>query len=226
MRHLLLLLISFASIHLTAAEQRSILFIGNSLTYYNDLPNLVAALAAAGGEGQLEAERVVVGGADLEKHWTDGKALQRIQARPWTWVVLQEQSTATYKKADVFDTYARRFLAAITASGAKPVLYMTWARRDEVAQQDAISTAYRTLAAESGALLVPAGEAFRAWRATRGEEALFRDNRHPTPLGSYLAACCFYGVLFGRDPAGLPGDAASLDAAGAAELQRLAWAAR
>lgn len=226
MRNLLLAVIILCAVPLSAAEERSILFIGNSLTIYNDLPKLVAGLAQAGGQGQLLTDRVLVGGADLEKHWKDGVALERIRARPWTWVVLQEQSTATYAKAEAFTSHARLFLAAIAGRGATPVLYLTWARRGELERQDLITAAYRTLAAESGALLVPAGEAFRAWRATRGEEALFRDNRHPTPLGSYLAACCFYGVLFGRDPAGLPGDAAGLDLATAARLQALAWAAR
>lgn len=211
---------------LLGGEGRSILFIGNSLTFRNDLPRMLAGLAAAGGEGGLEVDGVLVGGADLARHWRDGTALARIRSRPWTWVVLQEQSAATYAKAESFSTHARLFLAAIAERQAQPVLYLTWARTGEPERQDAITAAYRALAAESGALLAPAGEAFRAWRGLRGEGALFVDNRHPTPLGTYLAACCFYRALFGRDPSGLPGDAAGLDAATAAEAQRIAGAAR
>ena len=64
------------------------------------------------------------------------------------------------------------------------------------------------------------------------------DGSHPTPLGSYLAACVFYAVLYGRDPTGLEmldvdagtGDPATsiavrLEAEEAHFLQRMAWAA-
>lgn len=221
---LLLILLATAAIH--AAEQRSILFIGNSLTIYNTLPQVVASLARAGGQGELLVDSELVRGASLEKHWKDGKALAKLRSRAWTWVVLQEQSTTTFTEPESFTTYGRQFIAAITAQQAKPVLYLTWARLGEMDTQDRITAAYRSLGAESAALVVPAGLAFKAYREAHGDGSLFIDNRHPTPAGTYLAACCFYATLFGADPAGLPGDSAKLDAAAAGELQRLAWAAR
>lgn len=211
---------------LIAGESRSILFIGNSLTIYNDLPRMLAGMAHASGQGGLEVERVLAGGADLAKHWRDGVAVERIRARPWTWVVLQEQSTATYAKAESFTMHARLFLAAIVENGAKPVLYQTWARAGELERQDAITAAYRRLADECGAVVAPAGEAFRAWRGQHGEAALFRDNRHPTVLGTYIAACCFHGALFAAEPVAAPVDVAGLDAALAIEARRIAWAVR
>lgn len=223
MRTILLLAILVAAGF--AAEPRSLLFIGNSLTIYNKLPEMVARLAAAGGEGELVIDRQLAGGASLEKHWKDGKALAKLESRAWTWVVIQGQSTETQQQPASFATHAKLFIDAIVARGAKPVLYLTWARRGELDAQERIDAAYRKAAAEAGALVVPAGPAFKAYRAEHGDASLFVDNRHPTPAGSYLAACCFYGTLFGRSPVGLPGDAARLDPAVAAELQGLAWAA-
>jgi hypothetical protein len=106
------------------------------------------------------------------------------------------------------------------------VLYMTWARLGEMDTQATITEAYRALGAATGAQVVPAGQAFKAYREQHGDGALFKDNRHPKPIGTYLVACCFYSALFAADPSGLPGDAAKLDVATAAELQRIAWATR
>jgi hypothetical protein len=70
-----------------------VLFIGNSLTYVNDLPKMTVELAKAGGQRPLLYERETPGGCTLEKHWKDGKALAKIQSRKWDYVVLQEYST-------------------------------------------------------------------------------------------------------------------------------------
>src|SRR5262249_32817696 len=70
-----------------------VLFIGNSYTFVNDLPRMLAALARAGGQRPVVHDRETPGGCTLEKHWRDGKAAQKIAAGKWDYVVLQEQSS-------------------------------------------------------------------------------------------------------------------------------------
>ncbi len=145
MRQLFLaVLVCLASAGL-AVEERSILFIGNSLTIYNKLPQMFAGLAKAGGQGDIITDGQLVGGASLEKHWKDGKALEKLRSRAWTWVVLQEQSTATFKQPASFTTHARLFIEAIKAQKAKPVLYLTWARLGEMDIQEKITAALRLI---------------------------------------------------------------------------------
>src|SRR5436190_1748641 len=69
-----------------------VLFIGNSYTYVNDLPRMVAALAQAGKQRPLVHERETPGGYSFEKHWMDGRAVAKITGAKWDHVVLQEQS--------------------------------------------------------------------------------------------------------------------------------------
>lgn len=64
-----------------AKDEISVLFIGNSLTYNNDLPKMVAALVKADKQRPLYHERETPGGCTFEKHWKDGKALAKIQSR-------------------------------------------------------------------------------------------------------------------------------------------------
>jgi hypothetical protein len=181
-----------------------ILFIGNSFTARNDMPGMIAALAESRGE-RLEHDLVSAGGASLRRHWNKGDALARIRRDQPDCVVLQEQSTLPVKNAGRMHDNIRLFAPPIAESGASTALYVTWARQNAPATQDAITGAYAAIAAEIGAALVPVGPAWQAFTRAHATPNLYdRDLSHPSPAGSYLAACVFYAVLFGRTPVGLP----------------------
>src|SRR5215471_1671602 len=101
-----------------------ILFIGNSFTARNDLPGLIAQLAAARGKS-LVHRLISAGGASLRTHWNAGQALKAIQEGQYNFVVLQEQSTLPIKNAKRMHENVRLFNDAIKAAGAKTILYMT-----------------------------------------------------------------------------------------------------
>lgn len=207
------------------AAETHILFLGNSLTQYNDLPKMISQLAAAGGQGTLRYERHTPGGCTLEKHWNDGKALELIRSRKWDYVVLQEQSKRPLLDTDAMLEYGEKFAAEIRKQGAKPLLYMTWASRDRPdAEQEKIAAAYVELGKRIDAQVAPAGNAWKAALAADGALALHTaDGIHPTPAGSYLAACVFYATLYGKSPAGLPGEIGKLTGEQAKALQAIAW---
>src|SRR5437660_1590968 len=92
-----------------AKDEINVLFIGNSLTYYNDLPKMVAALAKADKQRPLHHERETPGGCTFEKHWKDGKALAKIQSRKWDYVVLQDNSQGPLTKRDSMFDHAKKF---------------------------------------------------------------------------------------------------------------------
>jgi len=215
-----------------------ILFIGNSYTSVNSLPNLLAGLAAsAKPPRRLEVAQMTPGGCTLEKHWTATDARKAIAAGPWNYVVLQEQSLMPIMDPQRMHKYARLLDADIRKAGAKTVFYMTWARRNTPETQDALTEAYAGIARELGAQAAPVGVAWRNALKADPKLVLHRsDGSHPTPAGSYLAACVFYATLFDESPVGLarevrepakdgkPGKTlASLTDAQAAFLQKIAW---
>jgi hypothetical protein len=200
-----------------------VLFLGNSFTARNDLPGLIARLAATRGR-TLDHRLISAGGASLRTHWNAGKALEAIQGGDWAAVVLQEQSTLPVKNPARMRENVRLFDAAIKAAGARTILYMTWARRDQPQSQRAITDAYTGIGRELGATVAPVG---RAWQAVlRRHEGLVlhdRDLSHPTPAGSYLAACVFLAVLFEKSPVGILSEVPGLEEADVTQLQRAAW---
>src|SRR6516164_5844535 len=76
----------------------NVLFIGNSFTARNNLPGLIAELAAERGKS-MEHRLISAGGASLRTHWNSGEAQKAIQGGQYDWVVLQEQSTLPVKNA-------------------------------------------------------------------------------------------------------------------------------
>src|SRR5437764_9334948 len=92
----------------------NVLFIGNSFTARNDLPGLVARLAAARGK-TVRHRLISAGGASLRTHWNAGEAARAITDGGFDHVVLQEQSTLPVKNAGRMHENVRLFDAAIKA---------------------------------------------------------------------------------------------------------------
>jgi hypothetical protein len=206
-----------------AAAPRNVLFIGNSFTARNDLPGLIAALAAAGGK-PFRHHLVQAGGASLRAHWNAGHAARLIAAGGFDAVVLQEQSTLPAKNAARFHENVRLFDGAIRAAGAATALYMTWARRGAPEAQAAITAAYTRIGEELGATVVPVGTAWARFLGAHDRPVLHDgDGSHPTLAGSYLAACVFYGTLLKESPVGNGAQVAGLSDEDRALLQKTAW---
>ncbi|MFI5244991.1 MAG: hypothetical protein ACHQQR_07175, partial [Gemmatimonadales bacterium] len=90
-------------------------------------------------------------------------------------------------------------------AGARVVLYVTWPQKARPAAEDTIVAAYRALGNAVHARLALAGRAWLDVIAQDPDVELYQnDGSHPDAQGSYIAACVFYEVLFGRSPVGLP----------------------
>ena len=212
----------------TASDLR-ILFVGNSYTSRNQLPRLIADLAAAAERpGRIHTEAIVAGGASLRRHWNAGIALRALSGTRWNFVVLQEQSTLPLKNPHRYHENVRLFAREIAAHGARMALYLTWSRRSAPDSQDAITRAVRDIATELNALVVPVG---CAWQEARRElphlDLYVEDGSHPSAAGSFLAACVFHCALFDEAPrAESIAEALKLDPALARRLQAIAWSSR
>src|SRR3954468_3845662 len=136
-----------------------ILFVGNSFTARNDLPELIAQLAGERGV-KIEHALLSIGGASLRTHWNKGEARTAIERGKFDYVVLQEQSTLPIKNAARMRENVLLFDEAIRAAGAKTVLYMTWARQHAPETQRTITEAYESIGREIHALVVPVGVAW------------------------------------------------------------------
>jgi hypothetical protein len=195
-----------------------VLFIGNSYTYFNNLGDIVAGIAAVDPDGPAIVPALAAhGGATLKWHLENGSAVQQLQTGGWNYVVLQEQSLLGGSVVDgktvvgapvEFYASVREWVRRIRATGATPILYMTWARRepaDAVRVQKELAEAYQRIGHELQVRVAPVGLAWaEARRRLRTIDLHIWDGSHPTPIGSYLAALVMYSTLTGRSALGAP----------------------
>ena len=214
-----------------------VLFVGNSFTSQNSMPALVRRLAADDeGAVPIYAVQYVAGGWTLREAARDRK-LGRLLALRWDFVVLQEQSQIPSlpgeRLRDFFPAVASLH-ARIRAGGARTVLFMTWGYEDGdsanfdhdsyAAMQSRLADGYQGAGGQLPAHVAPVGLAWaEALRRDPGLDLWADDGKHPSRIGSYLAACVLYRTLTGRDPRG-NGFTAGLDEAQARVLRDVAAA--
>lgn len=207
----------FLSFNATAQAPEKVLFVGNSYTYFWNLPQQVAAMAQS-RDLSIHTSQSTSGGTSLAQHWRGEKKLQSlpmIREGAYDAVVLQDFSMQALNAPDTLLYYGQQFANEIKAKGARVFLYMTWARAFDPYMQATITAKYEELARLCGATIVPVGPAWERARSLRPDLPLYDpDQSHPSPLGTYLTACVFYGVFTGKTPVGLPHRLTSTDHAG------------
>jgi len=204
-----------------------ILFIGNSLTYSNNLPDMVERMAVAVDGKVPIVESVTAGDFSLEDHWNRGEAQAAIRGGKWDLVLLQQGPSALPESRVLLVEFAGKFTEEIRKVGGRPAMYMVWPPASRVAEWDAVSESYATAAREVDGVVFPVGEAFRAaLRRAPGLTLFAGDGFHPSATGTYLAAIVIYAQATHRSPVGIsaiarmvslsPGDIEALEG-GAAE---------
>ncbi|OLQ15282.1 hypothetical protein AK812_SmicGene530 [Symbiodinium microadriaticum] len=199
------------------ADSEQIFFVGNSYTFFWNLPQTVQAMARIQNRS-MEVQQSTASGASLEQHWKGEKGLQtvqRLRSDSFDCLVLQDHSLASLEAPKEMIEYGRLLAEEAQKRKAKIFVFMTWAREFDPSMQAAVEAQYEALAKVTGAEVIPVGLAWQRARELRGGFPLYAsDKSHPTPLGTYLSACVFYGVLTGRSPVGLASRLTTQDLAG------------
>jgi len=210
---LFLTLVSLAPFERADAQASAayrLLFIGNSYTRFNQMPFIVEhALESLPQPMNVQVAMIAHPGWTLHRHWDAPRTRQQIETGRFSHVVLQGHSLAALEHPDALRHAVHQFHDVIQHTGARTVLYETWARQpgapDEAAtpqeMRTRVATAYGSLAMELHALLAPAGAAFELANHALPALSLQRsDGSHPTPEGSYLAAITIASAVSGCDP--------------------------
>lgn len=217
---------------LRLAEGRRVLFIGNSLTTWNAMPEMVDAFArAAEVEPPFVGYLLTANGYSLEDHWNDGSQ-EIIRQANWDVVVMQQGPSALPENRLMLREYTANFAGEIRAIGGTPALLSVWPWESRSYDFPAAIESYRLAAEDVDGMFIPAASAWlEAWERDPSLQ-LYSDDVHPSIDGSYLTALVVFGRLYDRSPVGLPtdlelsgGGSIEIDPAIAATLQAAAAAA-
>lgn len=182
----------------------SILFIGNSLTYTNDLPAILEDLLEYSDLGEVEVEAVARANYGLIDHWFSAGARDKINEGRWDVIIMQQGPSATEGRPSLLE-YSQKFSEEIRSAGATPAMYMVWPAYERLSDFFGVSDSYSTAANQIDGFLFPVGEAWlRVWSRRLSYALYGRDGFHPSFDATYLAALVMYQQLAGRDPRTLP----------------------
>lgn len=209
-----------------AQQSVNALFIGNSYTEVNNLPQMVQQIAASMGD-QLTYQSNTPGGCTFSQH-CGNRSMELICNGGWDIVVLQEQSQypsfpQAQVEAEVFP-FAQRLVDSAHAHSpcCEPMFYMTWGRKNGDApnaqyypvlgtyegMDSMLCERYTYMAQQYDASLCPVGRVWRYLRENHRDIELYQsDDSHPSVAGTYAAACAFYVMFFHRDPDSISYDA-------------------
>ena len=200
------------------AQSHKFLFIGNSYIYTNNLPQMVQQIFSSAGT-PFEMQVSAPGGYTFQQHCS--YSLAAIQDGGFDYVILQEQSQLPSFPEWQFMLqsypYAQQLCETVRQynPSAHIAFYMTWGRKDGDAQNcsfyppvctyegmdSLLYERYMMMARDNYACVSPVGAVWHYVRDHYPEIELYQsDGSHPSYIGTYIAACCFYSLISSQNP--------------------------
>ena len=197
------------------------LFIGNSYTFRNRLPEIFNDLCLETNK-KVEVEQITESSYYLEsyadKNDTLGaKVYESLTTKKYDYVILQEQSVRPAgNNKDKFYEAVRVLNKLIRENGATPILYETWARHSSSGDlskygwtnktmTEKLVQAYKTIGDELNIKVAHSGTSFYNVYSKYNDTIplYYSDYSHPSVYGTYLSAITIYGTIFNESPIGL-----------------------
>lgn len=221
-----MLCIAMLAMHTAFAQDTlRVLFLGNSYTSYNNLPQLVQSLSTAAGKTMI-MDSNMPGGMTVSGHINDPTSLSKISQGTWDYVVIQEQSQIPsidfYRYNDMYPAMNDlKVLVEQSNPCSRIITYMTWGRRfggqqcdptntycspvfaDFNHMQDSLTSAYTEISDLLNMQCAPVGV---TWQNILNDTALVlhsSDNSHPNLDGSYVAALTLYSSIWKEPTSGI-----------------------
>ncbi|MFN8347923.1 MAG: hypothetical protein U0X91_23160 [Spirosomataceae bacterium] len=179
-----------------------VLYVGNSLTYTNDLPQLVQDIGRS-EQVPIRYKSLLFPNYSLEDHWKEGKVQQEIESGQYDFIVAQQGPSALPESQVLLLEYTKKIAELCQKHHTKLALYMVWPSLTRSFDLDNVIFSYTQAAVKTNSLLCPAGLAWKyAWQADPKIALYGNDGFHPATKGSLLAAMVVYASLFQKKEMG------------------------
>lgn len=210
---------------------KKVLFIGNSFTYGNNMPELVKQLALS-VQDTLAYRTHTISGSNIHQHANSSELEEKINSHDWDFVTIQTQSIESALSENYFNTNvypnAVTLVEKIKNNSSKsiPLFFMTWGYLNGVesyceelpymcnfeSMNDKLEERYTYFAKSTNSNVSPCGLVWKSIRKIYPDLNLYEsDGSHPSRIGSYIAACTFYTMIYKKDPSLLTYDDPAID---------------
>ena len=175
-----------------------VLFLGNSHTYFNDMPELFARFVLKTTGQKPDVTMLSYSGRTLEWHRKEYFALRfNLMYGGYDYCIIQ-QAAHPYPPVEETLFWGKDIIELCHRCRVKPVIYMTWAEKAYPENQQKMIDTCEKLAADNGALLAPVG---RVWQSVINKydyiDLFFTDGEHAGLYGDFLIAAVMCKALTG-----------------------------
>ena len=178
---------------LASTGQLKLLFLGNSHTAVNNLPEMVKSLARTSSQ-PIDFTYEVMGAGHLEDMARTGMVFEKIRTGKFNVVVLQAAMVSMSHENDYSQEGAVAIAKAAVASGARVLMYPEWSRRD-IEETEYTERIYRSIASVVKGKTAPVGRVWDEVLRHQRLELWSPDGNHASLSGSFLAANVLYRWL-------------------------------
>ena len=179
-----------------------ILFIGNSFTFYWNLPSQVEKMSIEKGLN-WDVKHVTVPSAKLRDHWNNPDLKSLLENERFDHIVIQEQSTYPLTNSDDTKAYFD-LLTSLIPSSTELHFFSTWMypsieQFNTNNEQFPIEESIKQIVDGTNTKIIPVGRAFKLFNDKYPEfNLLMEDEKHPNPNGTYLASCIIFSHISGQ----------------------------
>lgn len=209
------LMCSFMSFGQGTKDTLNILFVGNSFTYFYNLPQVVNAMSEYSDSIYLKTSHSLVGGSKISEHLKGEKNTQTIEIlnkEKFDYVVINHHSLAPFENVNTFLEDSKEIVSLVKSKNAVPIFMMTWAYHSNPLMLKTLSESYKKLGNLLKVDIIPNGELFSEVRKLRPDLILFDDDdKHPSKHGTYLNALTFFKYFINRSTSEIPKRISTLD---------------
>ena len=186
-------------------REYEILFVGNSLTYVESLPEQLADIAGMYG---VTVNHTSVTNPGVLTKYTKDKAIENIRDNKYDYVVFQDGAMLPVGEQKAYWTDVERFSEEAAKSGAVLLVYSPSAMMNEPSfmglyegnrgYQSRLTESCENAARVHGAVVINAAEAWIYAYDRHPDLSLYasKTDSHPNKAGAYLTACVFASTLF------------------------------
>ncbi len=177
-----------------------ILFLGNSHTYYNDLPALFKKICKENGK-DVEVNMLAQPGVTYGWHLGQYTDLRfALVHGGYDYIIMQQAAHEPCPSKEETIADAGRIIEMARAQGVKVIQTLPWARLGMAEEFEKMKDIYYTLCEKYSVKMNPVGHVFERIVADHPDIRLhWFDGAHAGPYGSFANALCTYATLFDTD---------------------------
>ena len=179
-----------------------VLFIGNSFTFYWNLPSQVEKMSIEKGLN-WDVKHVTVPSAKLSDHWNNSDLKSLLESETFDHVIIQEHSTYPLTNSDDTKAYFD-LLSSLIPSSTELHFFSTWMypsieQFNTNNEQFPIEESIKQIVDGTNTKVIPVGRAFKLFNDKYPQfNLLMEDEKHPNPNGTYLASCIIFSHISGQ----------------------------